>query len=91
MCSEWIQVFYSGNEWSNTTVFVDPNNEQAMICSTECTYWGYHDESEWNKEEEIVTIERALARVYPDEKAISAILSNTKKDYSAVLDQLAKK
>ena len=46
MSSEWIQVSYSGNEWSNVTVFVDPNNETALICSTECTYWGYHDESE---------------------------------------------
>lgn len=86
-----MQVSYIGNCWSNITVYVNPYNETAKICSSECTHRGYHDESEWDEREEIVSIEQALAQVYPDEKAISAILSNTKKDYSNTLMQLATK
>lgn len=91
MDNRWIQVFYVGNCWSNITVSVDPISETAKICSSECTHWGYHDESEWDEHEEIVSIEQALAQVYPDEKAIAAILSLTKKDYTAVLKRLTEK
>ena len=82
MSDEWIEVAYIGNGWSNVTVYVNPTNETAKICSSKCTYWGYHDESEFEEHEEIVSIEQALAQVYPDKKAIAAILSHTKKDYS---------
>ena len=88
MGNEWIQVSYIGNGWSNITVYVNPVNETAKICSSKCTHWGYHDESEWDEREEIVSIEQALAQVYPDEKAIAAIVSNTKKDYSDTLKKL---
>lgn len=91
MDSQWIQVSYIGNCWSGITVYVNPSSETAKICSSECTHWGYHDESEWDEYEEIVSIEQALAQVYPDELAISKILSNTKKDYSETLKQLAEK
>jgi len=91
MKEEWVQVSYIGNSWSNTTVWVNPINEIAKIRFRECTYWGYHDESEWDESEEIVSIERALAQVYPDEKAIALILSNTRRDYSNILTQLAEK
>ena len=91
MDNDWIYVSYIGNGQCNITVYVNPINETAKIRTRECTYWGYHDESEWDDHEEIVSIEQAFAQVYPDEKAISAILSNTKKDYSNTLMQLAEK
>ena len=91
MEKDWVQVFYEGNCWTNTTVFVNPTNETAKICSSKCTHWGYHDDSDWDDTEEIVSIELALERVYPDEKAISAILSNTQKDYSETLEKLAER
>lgn len=88
MENEWIKVFYRDEGWSKITVYVSPTDEIAKICTRECTYWGYHDESEWDDDEEIVSIERALAQVYPDEKAIAVILNNTKKDYSDTLKKL---
>ena len=91
MNDEWIQVSYTGNEWCNTTVYVNPNNETAKICTSKCTHWGYHDESEWDDTEKIVTIEEALAEVYPNEYAISVILKNINKDYSEILKRLAEK
>ena len=91
MRNEWIKVTCIGNEWSSITVYVNPTDDTAKICSSKCTYWGYHDESEWDEQEEIVSIGRALAQVYPDEKAVAMILSNTKKDYTDVLERLKAK
>ena len=88
---EWIEVSYTGNCWSYIAVYVNPNNETAKIECSRCTFWGYHDESEWDDEVEIVSIEQALWQVYPDEKAIAAILENTKKDYSETLKQHAER
>ena len=91
MENKWIKAFYKDEGWTDITVYIDPTTETAKLCKGKCTHWGYHDESEWDETEEIVSIEQALAQVYPDEKAIAIILSNTKKDYSNVLMQLAEK
>ena len=82
---EWVRVFGEDHGWTSVEVFVNPKEETAKICSSKCSYWGYHDESEWDDFEEIVSIKRALGEVYPDEKAISAILSLVNKDYSDTL------
>lgn len=82
---EWVRVYSEDHGWSSVEVFVNPKEETAKICSSKCSYWGYHDESEWDDFEEIVSIKRALAEVYPDEEAISAILSLVNKDYSDTL------
>lgn len=91
MKEAWIQVAYIGNGWENDTVYIDPSTETAKVHHSKCTHWGYHDESDWDEEDRFVSIEEALAIVYPDEGAISAILSHTKKDYSATIKQLANK
>lgn len=91
MENEWIKVFYRDEGWSDITVYVSPTDETAKITTSKCTHWGYHDESEWDECEEIVSIEQALAQVYPDEKAIAIILNNTKKDYSDTLKKLAER
>ena len=91
MSEEWIKVAYVGNCWENKTVYLDSGRERAKILFSKCIHWGYHDDSDWDDHDEVVSIERALKIVYPDEEAIAAILANTPKDYSAVLRQLAEK
>ena len=91
MKEEWVQVSYIGNSWSNTTVWVNPINEIAKIRFRECTYWGYHDESEWDESEEIISVEQALAMVYPDKEAIALIKAHMGNDYADVLADLARK
>ena len=91
MSEGWIRVAYIGNEWSNETVYVNSDEEIAKVYRSKCTHWGYHDDSDWDESEEIISIEKALAIVYPDENAIAVILNNTKKDYTKTLQQLENK
>lgn len=88
MENEWVQVAYIGNNWFSETVYVNSVTEIAKILRSK-TSWGYHDEYDVDESEEIVSIEKALAFVYPDEKAIALILSNTQKDYTETLKELA--
>ena len=91
MGNEWIQVAYLGNEWSNTTVYINPSTETAKVHKCQISHWGYHDESEWDESDEIISVEQAFAIVYPNEDAISLIKSNMGKDYAELLAELARK
>lgn len=81
MKNAWMEVYCGGNGWSQVTVYVNPMNQTAKVCTCECTYWGYHDESEWENREIIVPIEAALSYVRQDRKAIALIEQITGKTY----------
>ena len=88
MDKEWIKIVSLGNEWSNKTVYVNPETETAKLFERKITHWGYHDESEWEEHEKIISVEQALAMVYPDNEAISLIQRHMGKDYADVLKEL---
>ena len=85
----WIEVWYDGNGFYNNTIYVNPLTEQAKLVVYSCTYCSHHDEVSDSESEYLITIESALRRVYPDEKAIALILSNVRGDYSETLKLLA--
>lgn len=43
--------------------YVDFLAEKAFIVSSEVTYWGYHDESEWDKHAYTVSLEQAFEQI----------------------------
>lgn len=91
MEKDLIEVYREGNSWSSETVSIDPVEQIAIVESCECTFWGYHDESEYETTRYTITVEEALRKVYPDEKAIALILRHARQDYSATLAELKKK
>lgn len=82
---EWIRVA----DKVDITLFVNPETETAKVVYYEDEYLGYHDGFKTTKVEEHISIENALAWVYPYKEAISVILNNTKNDYSDVLKRLS--
>ncbi len=91
MDNEWIQIAFLGNEWKSKTVYINPITKTAKVYKSEISHWGYHDESECDESEEIITVEQALALVYPNEEAISLVKTYMGNDYADVLAELARK
>jgi len=91
MDNAWIQVAFLGNEWKSKTVYINPIMKTAKVFKSEISHWGYHDESEWDESEEIISVEQALAMVYPDKEAIALIKAHMGNDYADVLADLARK
>lgn len=91
MDNEWIQITFLGNEWKSKTVYINPITKTAKVYKSEISHWGYHDESEWDESEEIITVEQALALVYPNEEAISMVKTYMGNDYADALAELARK
>lgn len=85
---QWIKIKDNGNCWDSEIFYVHKSQEIAKVYRSKCVYWGYHDESEEETEESIISIENALKLVYPDKAAIYKILQYTKDDYSEVLEEL---
>lgn len=91
MDNERIKVAFLGNEWKSKTVYINPITKIAKVFKSEISHWGYHDESEWDESEEIISVEQALAIVYPDKEAIGLIKAHMGNDYADVLADLARK
>ena len=85
---KWISVKSWGDGWSGEILYINPAQNKAKIHSYKITHWGYHDECEKDEYEEIISIERALKKVYPDEEAISIILNNSNEDYAEARKKL---
>lgn len=88
MRDQWIKIKENGNCWDSEEFYVHKSQEIAKVYRSKCVYCGYHDESEEETEESIISIENALKLVYPDKVAIYKILQYTKGDYSEVLEEL---
>lgn len=91
MNETWIHVMNKQYSFAGDYLYINKNGESAKLIKSACTYWGYHDESEWDKEEYIISVEEAIDWVYPNEKAISIIQEYSKTDYSEYLKTLAEK
>ena len=89
MQDEWIGVAGHGEQYDySETLYINPKTETVKKVRREFSHFNYHDEESWDEEETMISIEQALAWVYPNDYAISVILSNTKKDCTEILENL---
>ena len=84
----WVYVKHFSYAFRDKTIYINPLNDTAKVEDDVITYWGYHDESEHEVTEHEISIETAIATVYPDRNAIETILKNTQKDYTAIVERL---
>lgn len=89
MQDEWIRIAGHCEQYDySETLYINPKTETVKLVRREFSHFNYHDEESWDESVSIISIEQALAWVYPNEYAISVILKNTKKDYTWVLEDL---
>ncbi len=89
MQNEWIWVAGHGEQYDySEALYINPITEAVKKVRREFSHFNYHDEESWDEEETMISIEQALAWVYPNDYAISVILSNTKKDCTEILEKL---
>lgn len=92
MQDEWIWIAGHCKQYDDSgTLYINPKTEEIKMVRREFSHFNYHDEESWDESQSTISVEQALAWVYPNEYAISVILKNTKKDYSAVLETLKAK
>ena len=89
MQNEWIWVASTCKQFDySETIYINPKTETVKKVRREFVCFKYHDEEEWDEDETIISIEQALAWVYPNDYAISVILRNTKEDCTEILEKL---
>lgn len=92
MQDEWIWIAGHCVQYDySETLYINPKTEEIKMVRREFSHFNYHDEESWDESQSVISVEQALAWVYPNEYAISVILKNTKKDYSKVLEELKAK
>ena len=92
MDNGWIFVTgWSGN-WSGQSLSIHPGKRIAKISHSEFS-GSFDDEGlpEYDETETLITIEEALARVYPHEELMATIFRHIPGDYSGILKSLIKR
>ena len=92
MQDEWIWLAGHGQQYDQyVTLYLNPKTETVKEVRRGFSHFSYRDEESWDEYVTMISVEEALERVYPNEYAISVILKNINKDYSEILERLAKK
>ena len=92
MQDEWIWVASHCKQYDfSETLYINPETEMVKKVRREFVCFSYHDEDRWDETSSLISVEEALEWVYPNEYAVSVLLSNTKKDYTEVIERLKEK
>lgn len=92
MQDEWVWVAGHCKQYDfSETLYINPKTETVKKVRREFVCFNYHDEERWDETSSLISVEEALEWVYPNEYAVSVILSNTKKDYTELIEKLKAK
>ena len=92
MKNEWIYVTGSSGNWSDYSLWIHPVRKVAKVWES-CFYGFYDDDGdpEWDESETVISIEEALARVYPNEEDMAKIMEAVPGNYSNILNELSER
>ena len=70
---EWLFIKKDGNSWVSDTYYLDPLGQRGRISHFEITYWGYHDESDYEEYDRFCSVGELTSRLSSDQAALDKI------------------